>query len=65
VQVAVREEEGWLQSLAQRFSEFGWPARKVFNNFDIDGDDEISWNDFKEAIANEPLKLTGALYPFV
>ena len=65
VQVAIREEEVWLQSLSERFSEFGWPARKVFNNFDIDGDDEISWNDFKEAIANEPLKLTGAIYPFV
>lgn len=53
----VREEDSWLQTLSDRFAEFGWPMRKIFSNFDVDGDDEISWDDFKEAIANEPIKL--------
>ena len=50
-------EEDWLEMLRNRIKEVGDSADKVFVAFDKDGDGELSFDDFKTSIENEPLGL--------
>ena len=50
-------EEDWLEMLRNRIKEVGDSVDKVFVAFDKDGDGELSFDDFKTSIENEPLGL--------
>lgn len=49
--------EEWLGMLRDRIKEVGDSPDKVFSAFDKDGDGELSFDDFKVSIDNEPLGL--------